>query len=130
MATARIANGEHFRWPSEGVTRVPYRVFVDPAIYAQEQDKIFRGPVWNYVGDDDEEMVKRRIKQANLVGPAGYISMEDGYAAEIEQQAITHDQDGCSFLEMDGTATADADNLVSEAAMRGFWQYYRSIMGF
>ncbi len=80
--------------------------------------------------DDDETMQQRRLKQANFVGPAGYISMEDGYAAEIEQQAFVHDQDACSFLELGGTDVADAENLVSEAAMRGFWQYYREIMGF
>ncbi len=80
--------------------------------------------------DDDDEMRQRRLKQANFVGPAGYISMEDGYAAEIEQQAIVRDQDACSFLELGGTDVADAENLVSEAAMRGFWQYYREIMGF
>jgi anthranilate 1,2-dioxygenase large subunit len=80
--------------------------------------------------DDDEGMQRRRIKQANFVGPAGYISMEDGYAAELEQQAIARDLDACSFLELDGTGTADAENLVSEAAMRGFWRYYREIMGF
>jgi phenylpropionate dioxygenase-like ring-hydroxylating dioxygenase large terminal subunit len=80
--------------------------------------------------DDDEDMRRRRIRQANFVGPAGYISMEDGYAAELEQQAIARDLDACSFLELDGTGAADAENLVSEAAMRGFWQYYREIMGF
>jgi anthranilate 1,2-dioxygenase large subunit len=80
--------------------------------------------------DDDEGMQRRRIKQANFVGPAGYISMEDGYAAELEQQAIARDLDACSFLELDGTGTGDAENLVSEAAMRGFWRYYREIMGF
>src|SRR6478752_6717956 len=37
-------------WPIEGVTRVPYRVFFDPAIYAREQECIFRGQTWNYVG--------------------------------------------------------------------------------
>ncbi len=80
--------------------------------------------------DDDEDMQQRRIKQANFVGPAGYISMEDGYAAELEQQAIASNLDACSFLELDGTGTADAENLVSESAMRGFWQYYRQIMDF
>jgi hypothetical protein len=35
-----------------------------------------------------------------------------------------------SFLELDGTGIADAESLVSEAAMRGFWQYSREIMGF
>lgn len=36
-------------WPAEGVTRVPYQVFSDPDIYALEQEKIFRGPVWHYL---------------------------------------------------------------------------------
>jgi len=79
--------------------------------------------------DDDEDMRRRRIRQANFVGPAGFISMEDGYAAELEQQAIARDLDACSFLELDGKGTADAENLVSESAMRGFWGYYRQIMG-
>lgn len=38
-----------FRWPEGGVTRVPYQVFSDPSIYAVEQEKIFRGPVWHYL---------------------------------------------------------------------------------
>jgi phenylpropionate dioxygenase-like ring-hydroxylating dioxygenase large terminal subunit len=80
--------------------------------------------------DDDEEMQRRRLKQANFVGPAGYISMEDGYAAELEQQAMGYDSGAYSFLEFGGTDTEDAENLVSESAMRGFWQYYRQIMGF
>ena len=36
-------------WPAEGVTRSPYRVMSDPEIYALEQERIFRGPVWNYL---------------------------------------------------------------------------------
>jgi len=38
-----------FRWPEGGVARVPFQVFSDPAIYALEQEKIFRGPVWHYL---------------------------------------------------------------------------------
>ena len=41
-------------WPAEGVARVPYRVFFDPAIYALEQERLFRGPVWNYVALEAE----------------------------------------------------------------------------
>ena len=38
---------------------------------------------WTYIGfeDDDAAMTERRLQQANLVGPAGYVSMEDGAAA-------------------------------------------------
>src|ERR1700691_867699 len=36
-------------WPAEGVSRAPYRVMSDPEIYALEQERIFRGPVWNYL---------------------------------------------------------------------------------
>ena len=80
--------------------------------------------------DDDEEMLALRIKQANLVGPAGYISMEDGHATEIVQQAIVRDQAACSFIELGGKEVANQENLVTETALRGFWQYYRDVLGF
>ena len=38
-----------FSWPDEGVTRVPYRLFSDPEVYALEQERIFRGPVWHFL---------------------------------------------------------------------------------
>ena len=36
-------------WPDEGLTRVPYWIFQDQAIYAAEQRRIFQGPSWNYL---------------------------------------------------------------------------------
>jgi len=80
--------------------------------------------------DDDDEIRKMRIKQANLVGPAGYISMEDGYAAELVQDGIAMDSINNSFLECGGTGTDNEENLLTESAIRGYWRYYREIMGF
>ena len=37
-------------WPAQGVSRVPYRVYTDADLYALEQDRIFRGPAWNFLG--------------------------------------------------------------------------------
>ena len=39
-----------FQWPALGVCRVPYQVFTDPALYAYEQARIFRGDAWHWVG--------------------------------------------------------------------------------
>ena len=48
--------------------------------------------VWTCFGftDDDEAMTERRLRQANLIGPAGYISMEDGAAPGFVQRARQH----------------------------------------
>ena len=49
VSPAVVASPVSMRWPKGGATRVPYRVFSDPAIYRMEQEKIFRGPVWQYL---------------------------------------------------------------------------------
>ena len=41
-------------FPHTDGSRVPYTVFNSPAIYAREQERIYRGPVWNFVGFECE----------------------------------------------------------------------------
>ncbi len=36
-------------WPRADFSRVPYEVFTSAEIYRQENARIFRGPVWNYL---------------------------------------------------------------------------------
>jgi len=43
-----------YAWPAEGGARAPYWSFTDPAIYQLEQERIFRGPVWHYLGVEAE----------------------------------------------------------------------------
>ena len=47
--SASLASAASLRWPAEGVTRVPFRVFSDPEVYALEQKRLFRGPIWNFL---------------------------------------------------------------------------------
>jgi anthranilate 1,2-dioxygenase large subunit len=79
--------------------------------------------------DDDPEISAMRLKQSNLIGPAGYIALEDGYAVELVQRAVQYDGDTTSFVELGGRETAPQDNLVTEAAIRAFWTYYSNLMG-
>ncbi len=37
-------------WPSAELTAVPYAIHTDPAVYAREQERLFHGPTWNYLG--------------------------------------------------------------------------------
>jgi anthranilate 1,2-dioxygenase large subunit/terephthalate 1,2-dioxygenase oxygenase component alpha subunit len=87
--------------------------------------------VWTCFGfaSDNEEMTERRLRQANLIGPAGYISMEDGAAPGFVQRAAATASDLVSVVEMGGASTASDDNRVTEAAVRGFWKAYRRHMG-
>ena len=41
-------------WPVEGVTRVPYWVYRDEDLYRREQERIFRGATWNFLGLEAE----------------------------------------------------------------------------
>ena len=38
-----------FTWPDNDLSRAPYRVYTDAELYALEQERIFRGPTWNFL---------------------------------------------------------------------------------
>jgi phenylpropionate dioxygenase-like ring-hydroxylating dioxygenase large terminal subunit len=39
-----------FAWPHADYSRAPYQVYTDPVIYAREQERLFQGPTWNFLG--------------------------------------------------------------------------------
>src|SRR5260221_5870427 len=36
-------------WPSNGISEVPFRVYTDQDQYHREQERLFKGPTWNYL---------------------------------------------------------------------------------
>jgi anthranilate 1,2-dioxygenase large subunit len=41
-------------WPTLDYSRVPYRLYHNPEAYQREQERIFRGPTWNFLGLEAE----------------------------------------------------------------------------
>ena len=88
--------------------------------------------VWTLFGyeDDSEEMTEHRLNQANMVGPAGLISMEDGEALEMVQRSTHPDQEKSGVVEMGGVGEIKSlDTRAQEVTIRGFWAYYSQLMG-
>jgi anthranilate 1,2-dioxygenase large subunit len=95
-----------------------------------------RGPAamdlhWTYLGfaDDTPEMRRRRLRQANLVGPAGYVSMEDGCVGGFVQRGAVAAGDQLSVVNMGGEGTESQSTRATETSVRGFWKAYRHYMG-
>ncbi|MCC4254489.1 aromatic ring-hydroxylating dioxygenase subunit alpha [Sphingobium naphthae] len=85
---------------------------------------------WTLLGfaDDTPELRLMRLKQGNLVGPAGFVSMEDGCVGGFVQRGIAGSADEDAVLEMGGEDAVSSESRVTEAAVRGFWKAYRQEM--
>lgn len=85
---------------------------------------------WTFFGyaDDDPEMTDIRLRQANLMGPGGLVSVDDSEVMQFSQQGIAPYAQAHGVLEMGGRDWHDEDHMVTEAAIRAFWDYYRQVM--
>lgn len=86
---------------------------------------------WTFFGyaDDSEEMRAIRLRQANLMGPAGFVSIDDGEVMRLSQDGVAIDPTRAALTEMGGRDTDDQDHMVTEAAIRAFYAHYREVMG-
>jgi anthranilate 1,2-dioxygenase large subunit len=85
-----------------------------------------------YLGfeDDNEKRLADKLKTVNLIGPAGYISLEDGEALRLVQEGIRARPHRHAVVEMGGNGPiVDTDYLSQEISIRGFWSHYARIMG-
>ncbi len=87
--------------------------------------------VWTHFGfaDDSPEMKERRLIQANLFGPAGFVSADDGEVIEWSQEGFESKPAHRTVIEMGGYDIADADHMVTETLIRGMYNYWRKVMG-
>lgn len=74
--------------------------------------------------DDDENLQRIRLKQANLLGPSGFMSMDD---SELLMQA--HSQaagypNAVGVLEMGGRDVKPQLTMATEVGLRAFYDFY------
>jgi salicylate 5-hydroxylase large subunit len=86
--------------------------------------------VWTHFGfeDDSEEMTQRRLTQANLFGPAGFVSADDGEVIEFSQQAFETKPFHRAVAELGGREVEDTEHMVTETLIRGMYRYWRDVM--
>ena len=86
--------------------------------------------VWTHFGfeDDSEEMTERRLIQANLFGPAGFVSADDGEVIELSQAGFEQKPFHRAVAELGGYGVENTDHMVTETLIRGMYEYWRTVM--
>jgi salicylate 5-hydroxylase large subunit len=87
--------------------------------------------VWTHFGfaDDTPEMTQRRLRQANLFGPAGFVSADDGEVIELSQQGFRQwGEQGETLCELGGTGTGGTEHMVTETLIRSMYAYWKKVM--
>ncbi len=86
--------------------------------------------VWTHFGfeDDTPEMTQRRLIQANLFGPAGFVSADDGEVIELSQLGFEQKPSHRAVAELGGYECENTDHMVTETLIRGMYHYWRKVM--
>ena len=86
--------------------------------------------VWTHFGfaDDSAEMTQRRLRQANLFGPAGFVSADDGEVIEFSQRGFEQKPQHRMLVELGGREVENTDHMVTETLIRGMYRYWREVM--
>jgi salicylate 5-hydroxylase large subunit len=97
---------------------------------------ITRGPesfelAWTFFGykGEPDDLRQRRIRQANLMGPAGFVSLDDSEVIKFSQDGLRHYPIEHGVMEMGGRGWQESEShMVTEGAIRSFYDYYRRVM--
>jgi anthranilate 1,2-dioxygenase large subunit len=87
--------------------------------------------VFTYFGfaDDSEDLKRLRLKHANLLGPAGFVSMDDSEMLKQVQEGAAGYPESLGVIEMGGKDLEPTDYMVTEVMIRAFYAWYREQMG-
>jgi salicylate 5-hydroxylase large subunit len=129
--------------PGETITPTVTMITLFPSLIVQQQVNslstrhiVPRGEgefdfVWTHFGfaGDSPEMTQRRLRQANLFGPAGFVSADDGEVIEFSQQGFEQwGAEGETLCELGGTGTEPTEHMVTETLIRSMYAYWKKVV--
>ena len=114
-------------WPNLIVQREMNTLGVRQIVPTGPNEFIMKWTMFGFEGDD-EEMTRHRLRQGNLMGPAGFLGLEDNEAIKFVQDGMLGAPDGEHIVELDPGVIGTADTLISEASIRAMYQHWRSAM--
>ncbi|HEY4075178.1 MAG TPA: aromatic ring-hydroxylating dioxygenase subunit alpha [Herbaspirillum sp.] len=87
--------------------------------------------MWTIFGyeDDTDEMTSHRLRQGNLMGPSGFLGLEDNEAIKFVQEGVRKSKSDTNVVKLDSGNTGTSGSLISEAAIRAMYKHYREVMG-
>jgi len=86
--------------------------------------------LWTMFGydTDDEKMTRHRLRQGNLMGPSGFLGLEDNEAIKFVQEGLRRSPSQQGVVMLGGTTTGSTRSVIDEAAIRGMYAHYRKTM--
>jgi len=116
-------------WPNLIVQREMNTLGIRQIVPTGPHEFIMKWTMFGFAGDD-EAMTRHRLRQGNLMGPAGYLGLEDNEAIKFVQDGMQRVPDGRHLVKLDPqTPAGTADTLISEAAIRAMYRHWRREMG-
>jgi apoptosis-inducing factor 3 len=114
-------------WPNMIIQREMNTLGIRQIVPTGPNEFIMKWTMFGFEGDD-EEMTRHRLRQGNLMGPAGFLGLEDNEAIKFVQDGMISVPNGEHMVELDPGNISTSDTLISEAAIRGMYRYWREVM--
>ncbi len=115
-------------WPNLVVQREMNTLGVRQIIPNGPHSMIMQWTMFGYA-DDTPEMERHRLRQGNLMGPAGFLGLEDNEAMKFVQEGLRRSSTDINVLKLDPGNVGTSQGLISESCIRSLYEHYRDVMG-
>lgn len=116
-------------WPNLIVQREMNTLGIRQLVPTGPDEFIMKWTMFGFEGDT-EEMTRHRLRQGNLMGPAGFLGLEDNEAIKFVQDGMLRVPGGEHYVGLDpATPFGTSETLISESAIRGMYRHWRAVMG-